>query len=64
MVSEQEISPTETARRLKVGLDYVYKMIAAAQLPARKVNGRWRVLRQAVEARKKRLAENAENQTQ
>ncbi len=48
---ERHVTPTIAARRLGVGLDYLYKQIWAAKLPARKVNGRWRIRLAVVEQR-------------
>jgi excisionase family DNA binding protein len=46
-----EISVSQVARRLSVELSYVYMLIWSGKLAARKVNGRWLVSEQAVQAR-------------
>jgi excisionase family DNA binding protein len=48
---EQEISVSEAARRLGVALTYVYSLLWAGKLEARKVNRQWRISTDAVEAR-------------
>jgi excisionase family DNA binding protein len=47
------LTPSAAARRLGVGLDYLYKQIWAAKLPATKVNGGWRIPVTAIEQRLK-----------
>ncbi len=46
-----EISAVEAARRLGVGLDYLYSLLWTGKLAGRKVNGSWRVSAEAVEER-------------
>ena len=53
MTDKGEISPREAAKRLGVRLDYVYSMLWAERLAARKQEGRWFVSSGAVEARLK-----------
>jgi excisionase family DNA binding protein len=53
MKTTNEISAIEAARRLGVGLDYLYSLLWTGKLEARKVNKQWRVSREAVEARLK-----------
>lgn len=50
-MAEQEISVSEAARRLGVALSYVYSLLWAGKLKARKVNRQWRIAIDAVEAR-------------
>lgn len=50
-MSDQEISVVEAARILSVQLGYVYTLIWGGKLEARKVDGRWLVSEEAVEAR-------------
>lgn len=48
----REVSAVEAARRLNVGLDYLYSLLWTGRLPGRKVRGRWKV---PVDAIKNRL---------
>ena len=50
---KQEISAVEAARRLGVGLDYLYSLLWTRKLEGRKVGRQWRVAADAVEARRK-----------
>jgi excisionase family DNA binding protein len=50
-----EISAVEAARRLGVGLDYLYGLIWTGKLIGRKVQNRWRVSTASVESRSKAL---------
>lgn len=50
---EQEISPRETAVRLGCRMEFVYTLLWAGQLRGRKVDGRWRVNAEDVDARVK-----------
>jgi excisionase family DNA binding protein len=54
---EQEICVSEAARRLGVALTYVYSLLWAGKLKARKVNRQWRISADAVESRRKARAE-------
>jgi excisionase family DNA binding protein len=54
---EREISVSEAARRLGVALTYVYSLLWAGKLKARKVNRQWRISADAVESRRKARAE-------
>jgi len=54
MKQATEMSAREAARRLGVGLDYLYSLLWTGKLDARKVNGQWRISAGAVEARMKR----------
>jgi excisionase family DNA binding protein len=51
-----EITAVEAARRLGVGLDYLYGLIWTGKLLGRKVGGRWRVSVESVEARSRALS--------
>ena len=53
MTKEIEISAIEAARRLAVGLDYLYSLIWTGKLKGRKVNQRWLVSQASVEERLK-----------
>jgi len=44
----------EAARKLGVGLDYLYSLLWTGKLEARKVGSQWRIPTNAVEARLKR----------
>jgi len=60
MANEQEVSAVEAARKLGVGLDYLYALLWTGRLEGRKVGLRWRIPVSAVEARlKEREARNA-----
>jgi excisionase family DNA binding protein len=52
-MSKREISVAEAARRLDVALTYVYSLLWAGKLKARKVNRQWRISAEAVAARLK-----------
>jgi excisionase family DNA binding protein len=54
---EQELSAIEAARRLGVGLDYLYSLLWTGKLLGRKVGKRWRVPADAVEARLRQRGE-------
>jgi excisionase family DNA binding protein len=54
---KQELSAIESARKLGVGLDYLYSLLWTGKLTGRKVGRQWRVLAEAVEARLKRRGE-------
>ncbi len=53
MSKEKEVTAIEAARRLGVGLDYLYSLIWTGKLEGRKVSGRWVIPAKAVEARRK-----------
>jgi excisionase family DNA binding protein len=53
MSKEKEMSAIEAARRLAVGLDYVYSLIWTGKLDGRKVDQRWLVSMASVEKRLK-----------
>lgn len=54
----QEMTATEACRRLGISLDYLYRLLYAQRLPARKVDKTWRILAAAVEERAKRKETN------
>jgi len=51
MAQQAELSAIDAARKLGVGLDYLYSLLWTRKLAGRKVGGRWRVSAEAVEAR-------------
>ena len=51
MINSRAMSPREASRRLGVRLDAVYSAIWCGRLKARKVDGRWLVDGDAIEAR-------------
>ena len=53
MDEQASVSPREAAQMMGMRLDAVYSLIWANRLPADKHDGRWFVLRSAVEARLK-----------
>jgi len=50
------LTPREAARRLNISLDYVYKLVWADQLEAKKIGRQWRIAVDAVDARIQRRA--------
>lgn len=54
MSQEKELTAIEAARKLGVGLDYLYGLLWTRKLAGRKVKNQWRVSAEAVEARLKR----------
>lgn len=57
MKNEGELSAIEAARKLGIGLDYLYSPLWTGKLQGRKVGKQWRVPAEAVEARLKRRGE-------
>ena len=57
MTREKEMSAIEAARRLGIGLDYLYSLLWTGKLEARKVGKQWRIPSEAVEARLKERGE-------
>ncbi len=53
MTSQKELSAVEAARKLGVGLDYLYSLLWTGKLEGRKVGKQWRVSAAAIEARLK-----------
>lgn len=56
-MKKPELSAVEAARRLRVGLDYLYSLLWTGKLQGRKVGKQWRVPAEAVEARLKQRGE-------
>ena len=48
---KRQLSAVEAARRLGVGLDYLYSLLWTGKLPGRKLGRRWEVPLEAVQAR-------------
>lgn len=63
MINDEEITAIEAARRLNVGLDYLYSLLWTGKLSGRKTNGRWTVSVQAVEERARARKEGLANGT-
>jgi excisionase family DNA binding protein len=53
MTKLNELSAIEAARRLGVGLDYLYSLLWTGKLQGRKVGKQWRIPAEAVLARLK-----------
>lgn len=53
MTKTQELSAIEAARKLGVGLDYLYSLLWTGKLQGRKAGKQWRIPAEAVEARLK-----------
>lgn len=53
MTKDLEVSAIEAARRLGVGLDYLYSLLWTGKLQGRKVGKQWRIPAEAIEARLK-----------
>jgi len=53
MPKDQYLSPSAAARKLGVGVDYLYKLLWAGKLQAQKINERWRVPLAAIEERQR-----------
>jgi excisionase family DNA binding protein len=53
MAREKELSAIEAARKLGVGLDYLYSLLWTGKLQGSKVGKQWRIPVEAVEARLK-----------
>ena len=49
--NKQEISAIEAARRLGVGLDYLYSLLWTGKLQGHKVGNQWRIPADAVATR-------------
>ena len=52
MKHQEELSAVEAARRLGVGLDYLYSLLWTRKLEGRKSGRRWRIPPRAVEKRR------------
>jgi excisionase family DNA binding protein len=48
---ENGISVAEAARKLGLGLGYVYSLVQGGRLPAQKVDGKWCISAEAVQSR-------------
>ena len=57
MTKERELSAVEAARKLGVGLDYLYSLLWTGKLQGRKIGKHWRIPVQAIEARLKQRGE-------
>jgi excisionase family DNA binding protein len=53
MTKQAEMSAIEAARKLGVGLDYLYSLLWTGKLRGKKVGKLWRIPAEAVEARLK-----------
>lgn len=53
MAEKKELTAVEAARRLGIGLDYLYSLLWTGKLEGRKAGKQWRVPAEAVEARLK-----------
>jgi excisionase family DNA binding protein len=53
MPKQLELSAIEAARKLGVGLDYLYSLLWTGKLPGRKIGKRWHIPAEAVEAKLK-----------
>jgi excisionase family DNA binding protein len=51
---EREMTAMDACRRLGISLDYLYRLLYAQRLPARKVDKMWRISAMAVEERARR----------
>ena len=54
---KSDLSAVDAARKLGVGLDYLYSLLWTGKLEAEKVGRQWRIPASAVEARLKRRGE-------
>ena len=50
---QKEISAIEAARRLGIGLDYLYSLLWTRKLEGRKVGKKWRIPERAIQNRLK-----------
>ncbi len=57
MAKTLELSAIEAARKLGVGLDYLYSLLWTGKLAGRKVGKRWHIPAEAVEAKLKQRGE-------
>jgi excisionase family DNA binding protein len=57
MKQGKEMTAIEAARKLGVGLDYLYGLLWTGKLEAHKVNKKWLVSADSVEARLKKRGE-------
>lgn len=59
MKKDQEVSAIAAARKLGVGLDYLYSLLWTGKLPGRKVGKQWRIPAEAIEQRLEQREANA-----
>ena len=59
MAKDTEMTPIEAARKLGVGLNYIYNLLWAGKLAGRKVDDQWAVSLAGVQARVKNLGARA-----
>ena len=57
MAEEREITAIQAARRLGIGLDYLYSLLWTGKLAGQKLGRRWHIPAEAVEARLKQRGE-------
>jgi excisionase family DNA binding protein len=57
MTKQIELSAIEAARKLGIGLDYLYSLLWTGKIQASKVGKQWRISAEAVEARLKQRGE-------
>ena len=57
MQKDHYLSPNAAARKLGIGVDYLYKLLWAGKLQGQKINERWHVPLVAIEERLKERAE-------
>jgi excisionase family DNA binding protein len=57
MTKQVELSAIEAARKLGLGLDYLYSLLWTGKLRGRKLGKRWRIPAEAVDARMKQRGE-------
>ena len=60
--NEKELTAIEAARKLGVGLDYLYSLLWTGKLQGRKVGKQWRISSRAVDARLKHVGEAASHE--
>jgi excisionase family DNA binding protein len=51
MRRNRDVTPAEAARRLGVGLDYIYALLWAGKIAGHKDGGKWRISEQALAKR-------------
>lgn len=51
MAKQHDLTPKKAAQKLGIRLDYLYSLIWARKIPARRVEGRWYIPAQSVEDR-------------
>ena len=58
LMADREITVAEAARKLGVTITYLYSLLWAGKLKARKVNRQWRISSDSLEARVKQRSTN------